>query len=208
MHRSSNADIGGVVSLPERPNHTTRMVRLRGVLAILHNCPITRVHTTTHLSRQHATAPRTSWRFGGSSSCLDESSHPWVPAGHPQYTGASQEEGCGWLSSTHRHRKVQTTTLDINMVAEQDTTTTAPRLTPPLTPRATNPRTGGRRPENRHDRYASRNAGHVHDGTGDQASSDVTLRQQPVPVPSNRDRCASSTEQDDARRCVNPADRL
>ena len=76
--------------------------------------------------------------------------------------------------------------MDINMVAERVITTTAPRLTPPLTLRATNPRTGGRRPENRHDRYASRNAGDVHDGTGDQASSDVTLRQQPVPVPSNR----------------------
>ena len=46
--------------------------------------------------------------------------------------------------------------------------------------------TGGQRPENRHDRYASRNAGDVHDGTGDQASSDVTLRQQPVSAPSNR----------------------
>ena len=33
--------------------------------------------------------------------------------------------------------------------------------------RATIPRTGGRRPENRHDRYASRNAGDVHHGTGD-----------------------------------------
>ena len=86
---AANADIGGVVSLPERPNHTTRMVRPRGVLEIMHYCLITRVHTTTHLSRHHATAPRTSWRFGGSSSCLDESSHLWVPAGHPQYTGAS-----------------------------------------------------------------------------------------------------------------------
>ena len=59
------------------------------LLEIMHFCLITRVHTTTHLSRHHATAPRTSWRFGGSSSCLDESSHPWVPAGHPQYMGAS-----------------------------------------------------------------------------------------------------------------------
>ena len=40
--------------------------------------------------------------------------------------------------------------------------------------------------ENRHDRYVSGNAGYVHDGTGDQASSGVTLRQQPVLVPSNR----------------------
>ena len=56
----------------------------------------------------------------------------------------------------------------------------------PKNSRATIPMTGGQRPENRHDRYASRNAGDVNDGTGDQASSDVTLRQQPVPVPSNR----------------------
>ena len=105
MHGCSNADIGGVVSLPERPNHTTRMVRPRGVLEIMHYCLITRVHTTTHLSRHHATAPRTSWRFGGSSSCLDESSHPWVPAGHPQCTGASTEEGFGWLSNTQRHQE-------------------------------------------------------------------------------------------------------
>ena len=82
--------------------------------------------------------------------------------------------------------------------------------------RATIPMTGGRRPENRHDRYSSRNAGDVHDGTGDQASSDVTLRQQPVSVPSNRrfplsgctDRCAFSNEQDDARRRVDCVGRL
>ena len=97
-------------------------------------------------------------------------------------------------------QRVQTTTMDINMVAERDTTTTAPRLS---TPRATNPRTGGRpsrgltggqRPENRHDRYASLNAGHVHDGAGDQASSDVSLRQQPVPVPSQQraGRCSNT----------------
>ena len=43
------------------------------------------------------------------------------------------EEGCGWLSSTHRHKESK----------------------PP----------------------------HVHDGTGDQARSDVTLRQQPASVP-------------------------
>ena len=89
---------------------TTRAIREKRkreekVLEIIHYCLITRVHTTTHLSRHHATAPRTSRRFGGSSSCLDESSHPWVPAGHPQYTGASTEEGCGWLSSTHRHKE-------------------------------------------------------------------------------------------------------
>ena len=106
MHGSSNADIGGVVSLPERPNHTTRMVRPRGVLEIMHYCLITRVHTTTHLSRHHATAPRTSWRFGGSSSCLDESSHPWVPGRTFHSTRAPHtEEGCGWLSSTHRHKE-------------------------------------------------------------------------------------------------------
>ena len=52
--------------------------------------------------------------------------------------------------------------------------------------RATIPMTGGQRPENRHDRCASGNAGDVHDGTGEQASSHVTLRQQPVPVHPNR----------------------
>ena len=102
MHRSSNADIGGVVSLPERPNHTTRMVRPRGVLEILHNCLITCVHTTTHLSRQHATAPRTSWAH-----------HPVWMSRHTR--GSRQdihstrvphtEEGRGWLSSTHRHKE-------------------------------------------------------------------------------------------------------
>ena len=95
----------GVVFLPERPNHTTRMVRPRGVLEIMHYCLITPAHTTTHLPRQHASAPRTSWRFGGSSSCLDESSHPWVPAGHPQHAVPHTEEGCGWLSNTHRHKE-------------------------------------------------------------------------------------------------------
>ena len=71
---------------------------------------------TTHLSRQHATAPRTSWGFGGSSSCLDESSHPWVPAGHPQYTGASHS-GRLWMAQQHSQtQRVQTTTKDINMV--------------------------------------------------------------------------------------------
>ena len=94
-----------LVSFPERPNHTTRMVRPRGVLEIIHHCLITRVHTSTHLSRHHATAPRTSWRFGGSSSCLDESSHPWVPAGHHSARVPHTEEGCGWLSSTHRDKE-------------------------------------------------------------------------------------------------------
>ena len=117
VHGSSNADIGGVVSLLERPNHTTRMVRPRGVLEILHNCLITRVHTTTHFSRQHATAPRTSRRFGRSSSCLDESSHPWGPAGHPQYTGASHG-GRLWMAQQHSQtQRVQTTTMDINSVS-------------------------------------------------------------------------------------------
>ena len=114
MHGSSNADIGGVVSLPERPNHTTRMVRPRGVLEIMHYCLITRVHKTTHLSRHHATAPRTSWRFGGSSSCLDESSHPWVPAARPQYTECLHG-GRLWMAQQHSQtQRVQTTTMDIN----------------------------------------------------------------------------------------------
>ena len=110
------------------------------LLEIMHCC-LPRVHTTTRLSRQHVTAQRTSWRCGGSSSCLDESSHPWVLAGHPQYTGASHG-GRLWMAQQHSQtQRVKTTTMDINMVAELDTTTTAPRLS---TPRATNPRTGGR----------------------------------------------------------------
>ena len=113
-------------------------------------------------------------------------------------------------------QKVQTTTLDINMVAERDTTTTAPRLS---TPRATNPRnwratipmTGGQRPENRHDRYASRTAGDVHDGTGrpgePRCDSETVARPQFPRTDDSlfqvvRDRCAFSNEQDDARRRV------
>ena len=84
--------------------------------------------------------------------------------------------------------------MDFNMVAERDiddhgTTTHSTVDTTgdqPKNWRVTIPMTGGQRPENRDERYASRNAGDVHDGTGDQASSEVTLRQQPVPVPSNR----------------------
>ena len=104
MHGSSNAHIGGVVSLPERPNHTTRMVRPRGVPDIMHDCLITRVHKTTHLSRHHATVPRTSWRFAAHH-LVWMSRHTRESRQHVHSSrSASTEEGCGWLSGTHRHK--------------------------------------------------------------------------------------------------------
>ena len=44
-----------------------------------------------------------SWRSGGLSSGLDESSLQWVPAGHQRHIGIVTTGGRGWLESTHIH---------------------------------------------------------------------------------------------------------
>ena len=105
----------------------------------------------------HHSTDRTSRRSDGSSSCLDESSPQWLPAEHPRYTRANTTEKN--VDSSHTAQRVPSTTC-LNMVAEKE----RPRHHDYLhdspisetSPRATNPRTGGRRPENRHDQASSR----------------------------------------------------
>ena len=58
-----------------------------------------------HVPRRRNTSTGQSWRSGGSSSCLDESSPHYVPAGHPWYTGSLRREAAAhmrtWYWSTH-----------------------------------------------------------------------------------------------------------
>ena len=140
MHGSSNADVGGLVSLLERPNHTTRMVRPTGVLEIMHYCLITRVHTTTHFvttSRHSTTHKLALWRLIILSG--------WVVTtrgsrqGIPQYTGASHG---GRLRMAQQHSQRQKSPNHHNghqhgsgaRGHDHGTTTYSDRLTP----RATN----------------------------------------------------------------------
>ena len=97
--------------------------------------PRLQTRATSHMQALH--------RVGAlmTSSPWMSSSHPWVPAGHPQYTDARTRRGCGWprFTDTHNHG----TGAEYDHGNNHNTR---------VTRRATNPRTGGRRPKDRHDR--------------------------------------------------------
>ena len=76
---------------------------------------------------------------------LDESSHPWVPAGYPRYIGARTRGGCRWPRFTHTHKHGSGAEYDHGNNHNTQ-----------VTRRATNLRTGGRRPKERHDRSRRR----------------------------------------------------
>ena len=69
------------------------------------NTTVRKLHDSKKTS-QHATRDPT----------LETRSHPWVPAGHPQYTGTHQDgKAVGWPNTTTTYKK---TTAHSNMVAE------------------------------------------------------------------------------------------